>query len=297
MSNFLYRIYGIVRWVCHALGIMQWIDRSTFIIRAARWMRERIAGDTALVVNDRIEGHRIHITSDYIDLLKGQGYERGTTRVFTELVKEEMNVVDIGANIGYYTLLAARRVGPQGKVYAFEPEPRNFKLLSENLRLNGYENVVPIQKAVSNKAGTTSLFLSPRGSTSHSLLPSRDRSKRTITIETVTLDEFFAAEGNPAIQVVKMDIEGWEIEALDGMGKLIAGNSPLKMIVEFYPWGLLSRGISPRVLTDKLIELGFTLSAIDEETGQTTPFDESHLEQLAKFVDRHKSSMNLLCQK
>lgn len=297
MSNFLYRIYGVVRWLCHAIGIMHWIDRSALTIRAARWMREHIAGDTVLVVNDRISGHRIQITSDYIDLLKGQGYEKGTTRVFTELIKEGMNVVDIGANIGYYTLLAARKVRPDGKVYAFEPEPQNFKLLLGNLRLNGYENAVAIQKAVSNKAGTASLFLSPRGSTSHSLLPSRDRSKGTITIEAVTLDEFFEAEGSPAIQVIKMDIEGWEMEALDGMRKLIAHNSPLKMIVEFYPWGLSGRGISPRALTSKLIELGFTLSAIDEETGQTTPLTEYHLGQMAKFVDRHKSSMNLLCQK
>jgi FkbM family methyltransferase len=239
----------------------------------------------------------MQITSDYIDLLKGQGYEKGTTRVFTALVKEGMNVVDIGANVGYYTLLAARRTGAHGTVYAFEPEPRNFKLLSENIRLNGYENVVATQKAVSNETGTTSLFLSPRGGTSHSLLSSRDRSKGTIEVEAVALDEFFEAEGNPAIQVIKMDIEGWEMEALDGMRRVIMRNSPLKMIVEFIPRLLLSRGARPLALTDRLKELGFTISIIDDETGQTTPLAEYHRGQLDKFVTRHKSAVNLLCQK
>jgi len=297
MSNLLYKLYIAVRWLCQSVGIMHRIDRSRLVIRAARWMRERITGSAIVVVTERIDGHQIGINSDYIDLLKGQGYEKGTTRVFTELVKEGMNVVDIGANVGYYTLLAARRVGPSGKVYAFEPEPQNFKLLIENIQLNGYENVVAVQKAVSNRAGTASLFLGLRGSGSHSLLSSRDYGKETIAIETVTLDEFFEKEGSPAIQVIKMDIEGWEMEALDGMRKLIRLNSPLKMIVEFYTGGLLSRGMSPLALTSKLIELGFTISAIDEETGQATPFTESHLGELAKFVDRHKSSVNLLCQK
>ncbi|MCJ7514892.1 MAG: FkbM family methyltransferase [Dehalococcoidia bacterium] len=260
-------------------------------------MREHITGGDVVVVTEQIDGHRIQINPDYIDLLRGQGYEKGTTKLFIQLVKEGMTVVDIGANIGYYTLLAARRVGPHGRVYAFEPGPQDFKLLTGNLRLNGYNNVVAIQKAVSNKTGTAPLFLSPRGSTAHSLLSSRDNSKETIAIETVALDGFFDREGCPAIQVIKMDIEGWEMEALDGMRRTIMRNSPLKMIMEFIPWLLLSRGMRPLALTEKLMELGFTISIIDEETGQTTPLAEYHSGQPAEFITKHKSAVNLLCQK
>ena len=276
---------------------MHWIDRSPPVIIAARWMREHITRGDVVVITEPIDGHQMQINPDYIDLLKRQGYEKGTTRVFTELVKEGMNVVDIGANVGYYTLLAARRVGPHGKVYAFEPGPQDFKLLTGNLQLNGYENVIAIQKAVSNETGTASFFLSPRGSTAHSLLPSRDYSKETIAIETVTLDEFFEKARSPAIQVIKMDIEGWEIEALDGMRRTIIGNNQLTMIVEFIPWLLLSRGMSALALTDKLMELGFTISVVDEETGQTTPFAEYHFGRQAKALSKHKSAVNLLCQK
>ena len=297
MSNFLYRVYVIVRRFSRALGIMRWMDRSKFSIKAAHWMRERIAGAAVVVTRDPIDGHEMKMTPDYVDLLKGEGYEKGTTRIFTALVKEGMNIVDIGANVGYYTLLAARRVGPHGKVYAFEPEPRNFRLLMENLRLNGYENVVAIQRAVSNESGTAPLFLSPRCSGAHSLVSTRDPGNETLAVETVTLDEFFKMEGYPAIQVIKMDIEGWEMEALDGMNKLITRSRPLTLIVEFYPWGLLGRGMRPLALTSKLMELGFALSVIDEETGQATPFAEYHCGQAVEFVEKNKGSVNLLCRK
>ena len=297
MSKFLYRVYVIIRWFSRALGIMRWIDRSRFSIEAAHWMREHIAGAAVVVASDPIDGHEMKITPDYIDLLKGEGYEKGTTMVFTTLVKEGMNIVDIGANVGYYTLLAARRVGPHGKVYAFEPEPRNFRLLMENLRLNGYENVIAIQKAVSNESGTASLFLSPRCSGAHSLVSTRDRSNETTTAETVTLDDFFETEGCPTIQVIKMDIEGWEMEALDGMHKVITRNSPLTMVMEFYPWGLLGRGMRPLALTSKLMELGFAISVIDEETGQTTPFAKYHCGQAVEFVEKNRGSVNLLCER
>jgi FkbM family methyltransferase len=297
ISKCLYRVYVIIRRFSRALGIMRWIDRSKFSIKAAHWMREHIAGGAVVVARDPIDGHKIKITPDYIDLLRGEGYEKGTTMVFIALVKEGMNIVDIGANVGYYTLLAARRVGPHGKVYAFEPEPRNFGLLMENIRLNSHENVIAIQRAVSNEAGTAPLFLSPRCSGAHSLVSTRDYSNETIAVETVTLDKFFEMEGCPAIQLIKMDIEGWEIEALDGMRRLIRCNRPLTLIVEFYPWGLLGRGMRPLDLTSKLMEFGFTLSVIDEETGQATPFAEYHCGQAVEFVEKNKGSVNLLCQK
>ena len=297
MSNFLYRLYIIVRWLCQSIGIMHWIESSTLAIRAARWTREHITGGGVVVVTEKIDGHQMQINPDYIDLLRGQGYERGTTKVFTELVKEGMNVVDIGANIGYYTLLAARRVGLHCRVYAFEPEPYNFKILTENIRLNGYNNVIAIQKAVSNESGTAPLFLSPRGDGWHGLLSPKDYSKEAIAVKTVTLDEFFETEGCPAIQVVKMDIEGWEIEALDGMHRFIIRNNPLAMIVEFTPRLLLTRDMSPLALMDKLMELGFTISVIDEDSGQTAPFAEYHSGKPSEFVTKHRTSVNLLAQK
>ena len=74
-------------------------------------------------------------------------------------VKEGNNVIDIGANIGYFTLLFAKLVGPNGKVFAFEPDPTNFSILKKNIEENNYDNVILSQKAISDKTETTKLFL------------------------------------------------------------------------------------------------------------------------------------------
>ena len=96
-------------------------------------------------------------------------YERATTDLLKDLLHPGMIFVDVGANIGYFSLLAANLVGTEGTVYAFEPEPGNHELLRKNIELNSYSNIVMIQKAVSNKSGSAPLFLSALDSGSHSL--------------------------------------------------------------------------------------------------------------------------------
>ena len=85
--------------------------------------------------------------------------EKYETELFKKMVQDGMVVVDIGANIGYYTLIAAKLVGNKGIVYAFEPEPSNYELLCQNIAINGYTNVVPIEKAVSKTSGKTKLYV------------------------------------------------------------------------------------------------------------------------------------------
>lgn len=107
-------------------------------------------------------GVRMKVTNGSIahDLLVKGVYEPKTTSLFKKVIREGDIVVDVGAHIGYYTLLASRLVGDTGKVYAFEPEPRNYDLLLKNLELNNVKNVVAIKKAVSNKKGTLKFYLS-----------------------------------------------------------------------------------------------------------------------------------------
>jgi hypothetical protein len=99
-----------------------------------------------------VNGHKMYIPTGNI----GCGiapYEPETTAVFLSLITDGDVVVDLGAHVGYYTLLAARRVGPEGRVFAFEPNPDNFRLLVKNIESNLYSNVIPVQKAVSNGRG------------------------------------------------------------------------------------------------------------------------------------------------
>ncbi|MFC2002727.1 FkbM family methyltransferase, partial [Chloroflexota bacterium] len=188
-------------------------------------------------------------------------YESFETQIFEQVVKEGDTVVDLGANVGYYTLLASRIVGERGKVCTFEPDPKTYDLLLKNIELNKYSNIDPVPKAVTNKVGTAKFFLShePGANTLHQ----HKGSGRFIEVETETLDHFFQNRGE-IINFIKMDIEGGEMDALSGMDRLISQNRNLKMFVEFVPGFVKRSGHSPEKLLDKLWSYNFKVFLIDE---------------------------------
>lgn len=189
-------------------------------------------------------------------------WEKLTTEMFKKVVKEEDVVLDLGAHCGYYTLLAARLVGRKGKVYAFEPEPINYGLLIKNIELNGYDNIVPVQKAVSNITGTVRLFLDDKNTGGHTVCQP-DEKVEFIEVESVTLDEFFKDRKHP-INVIKMDIEGAEMAAFLGMERILGENQNLKMFVEFYPPYIRRSGESPEDFVRVLLkDYGFSILAMD----------------------------------
>lgn len=191
------------------------------------------------------------------------GHELLTTEIFKKEVKQGDIVLDLGANIGYYSLLASRLVGKGGRVYAFEPDPTNFRLLLKNIELNKHTNIVPTQKAVSNRAGKIKLFLDEKDTGAHTIFQPNENSKY-IEIESVTLDDFFQDKRHP-INIIKMDIEGAEMAALSGMRRLIEENRDLKMFVEFYLPGIDRTDENPEDLIRGLLAYyDFPMLAIDE---------------------------------
>ena len=110
----------------------------------------------------KVKGNKMYIDTKRnpaIALYDIGGYENAETELFESHIKEGDVVMDIGANIGYYTLVAAKLVGANGKVYAFEPESINFSFLKKSVEINNYENVICEKKAVSNENGKLKLFL------------------------------------------------------------------------------------------------------------------------------------------
>lgn len=183
-------------------------------------------------------------------------HEPSTTRLFKEVVKQGDFVVDLGANIGYFTLLAAKLMGKKGKAYAFEPEPTNFGFLTKNIKLNGYNNIVANQKAVSDRQGKVRLYINPEDTGHHTIKQYEGKSddgRRFVEVDMIPLDDFFKGERHP-IDVVKMDIEGAEMLALSGMDRVINENKNLKMFVEFYPTIIREMGSSPEEFACELLE-------------------------------------------
>ncbi len=182
-------------------------------------------------------------------------YEIEVTQLFRNLVGEGMTVVDLGANVGYYTLLASRLVGRSGQVFAFEPDPRNYAYLLRNLAASGCSNVLAVEKAVSSRTGS-GLFVPDRGG-AEGWLSDRPNGHAPMVVKTTTLDDFFSARDWPSVDVVKMDIEGGEKAALQGMREFSMRNPDMSIIMEFNPRALRRSSVSPRALAAMLRGLGY----------------------------------------
>ena len=190
-------------------------------------------------------------------------HEKATTELFRTVVKKGDVILDMGANIGYFTLLAAKLVGKKGKVYSFEPEPRNYHYLKKNIELNKYTNVFAFQKAVADKPGKVKLYICPYDTGHHTINQYGGiekyspkfiyTNKEFVEIEAVVLDDFFG-ETKRKIDVIKMDIEGAEVLALSGMDHIIKENGKLKMFIEFFPLFIREMGSSPEEFIKKLLE-------------------------------------------
>ncbi|MEK6206429.1 MAG: FkbM family methyltransferase [Chloroflexota bacterium] len=163
-------------------------------------------------------------------------YESDVTWVYPYLLRPGDRVVDGGAHIGYLTLLASRCVGPSGEVHAFEPVPRTFAALEENVRLNGAANVRLNRVALAARAGEIELEvpidpdgegLLAWGATSVHL--GRGSIERA---PAQTLDEYARAHRLERIALLKLDLEGAELEALRGMDELLRGSRIAYIVCE-----------------------------------------------------------------
>jgi len=167
--------------------------------------------------------------------------EREETRLIQHILHSGMTVIDIGANIGYYALIEAHAVGPGGRVYAIEPEPRNYSLLARNVALNRYDYVSTFQIGISDETGFAKLHVSQYSNLHNLVSPiKQDRNLPTIDVQLRRLDAFIQEEGiKPAfVDLVRMDIEGWEAKALLGMQDLLRASPHLKLFIEFHPWAI-----------------------------------------------------------
>lgn len=155
-----------------------------------------------------------------------------TKRVRKELSKGDV-VVDVGANIGYYALIEAKSVSETGKVYAVEPERSNFELLEKNIELNSYSNVECYNVAIGNVNGKSKFYISDEGRNWHSMNENSPAAihGKCIEVRTFTLDEFL--KDKRPVDVIRMDIEGYESTVIEGMKKTLADRE-VKLFVELH---------------------------------------------------------------
>jgi FkbM family methyltransferase len=228
-------------------------------------------------------------------LLYGK-WEPYTSKLFINEVTKARTVVDVGANIGYYTLLGSSSLGDKGEVYSFEPDERNFDLLLKNIKLNHFNNILPVRRAVSNVTGKSLLFLN-KYSGWHSLFNAHGDSVSSVVVDTVTLDDYFI-NNDIVIDVVKIDVEGAEIPVLQGMRQQIEKNESIKIFIEFSPDCINKSGFSTEDFWEQLMLLGFSHIYLIDEIDQNI-YEVDHTNAMDYYSKKFKSigSYNLLCSK
>lgn len=212
-------------------------------------------------------------------------WEKETTLFLEKNIRRGQKVVDIGAHIGYYTVLFSDLVGNEGHVYAFEPDPINFKLLRRNAEPS---NTTIENKAVSNVDGYTELFLNSEGNKGdHRIFPMVGR--KSIKIKTIKIDTYFA---DNRIDFIKCDTQGAEPLVLKGAEQTLKRCKPV-VIIECCPlWKQAKQGIEKSF--DPLLDAGYSLYEI-KRTGKLTLKKPN---ELFKMINENKSELNeenLLC--
>ena len=269
------------------------ISRFRFVRKLQRFANSNLKPDWV-----EIEGRKMYLDDGDALFLSINGIHEN---IITNLIKKEIHsgdiVVDIGAHIGYYTLQFANLVGPTGKVYAFEPEPKNFELLKKNVQINKYDNVVLIQKIVSDKDGIVEFFISKYDSIGNKLFKSNGEhgtKEHAIKMESITLDEYFK-DSKEKIDFIKMDIQGGEGKATLGMKNFLKKNNP-KIIQEWWPDGIKQNHMNSEDHLKFLQQIGYHFYEIDAaEKKSVLPITIEQL--LEKYPDSIIEDINLFCKK
>jgi FkbM family methyltransferase len=229
--------------------------------------------------NDRYIGQRIAL----------EKYEPYETQLILRQTKTGDVVVDVGANIGYYTILLADKVGKCGKVYAFEPDKTNFEILVKNIKENKLENVVAVNAAVGSKNGKVDLYKSKENFGDHKVYdqnPPVDKSTsslknggslKTKTVKIVKLDDFIKG----LVNLMKIDTQGWEPEVVKGAKNLISKNKPI-IFMEYSPVSYKLAELNGKEMMKNLRDIYKKIWWIDEWVYVYKNLDQKRIDKICK---------------
>lgn len=191
-------------------------------------------------------------------LLRTNAYEPALLATIKRRLRRGDTFVDVGANEGYFSVIAARTVAPGGRVLAIEPQRRVQSVIRRNLELNDCRNVTVIRAAISDCTGVAQLHLTPSMNNSGSSLmrPTRYALRRE-SVPLVTLEEVWCQAGLTRCALMKIDIEGWEYEAVLGSQSLFRNGLVDAIALELHPHLLASRGLDGGHIVHFLNECGY----------------------------------------
>jgi FkbM family methyltransferase len=208
-------------------------------------------------VGNKVYGHAFAIYFLCYRTFKAYA-DRAERQLLKRALREGAVVVDAGANIGIYSQFLSRCVGPTGVVHSFEPSPENFKRLQAVTR--NLANVRLSQAAVGEHSGRSKLYVSDKLNVDHRTYPTEGDSRRSVPVDIVTLDDYF--KPGERVDLIKMDIQGYELHALHGANRVLADNPDVKLLLEFWPYGLKQAGANSLEVLDTLRTKNLAVSQV-----------------------------------
>ena len=184
--------------------------------------------------------------------------DRAERKLLRSILSAGAVVVDAGANIGVYSQFLSRTVGPIGVVHSFEPAPANFRRLQSATR--NLANVRLSQAAVGESSGRSKLYISDQLNVDHRTYATERDSRPAVQIDIIALDDYF--KPGERVDLIKMDIQGYELHALRGTNRVLTDNPAAKLLLEFWPYGLEQAGATWLELIDTLRNKNLSVSQI-----------------------------------
>jgi FkbM family methyltransferase len=243
------------------------------------------SGDVLYVDLANRVGRTIWLRGDYINEI-----------VISDLIQANLKIgdvfLDVGANVGFFSLMAARKVGESGEVHAFEPLPKLASLLRRTIATNRLENSYVVEAAVGTQSGTAQMAVMKDSAVSH-LLGGLDEietipgGREAVLVETISLDEYRELRIRKPLRLIKMDIEGAELEAIDGARRLLSDPNGPDVICEVYSGYLARFGHEPNDIFQRFNSMGYT--ALDPETGHDMGLQDLSVHRQNVFFKKLKS--------
>lgn len=218
----------------------------------------RVLGSSLMYVDTRDHVHGPHLMMDGF-------WESWITVAMMRALRPGMVAVDVGANLGYYTIVMGRSVGPTGRVIACEPNRRLVEIVKQSLLLCGLTEITTIEsRAAHSASNNVAKFYIPDGRPMNAAIVPHDSKfggGTTLEVETVRLDEVLP----PKVDFVKIDTEGAEAHVWNGLGRTLEANPDIRVFMEFNP--KRTQHYDPRTLLGQMETQGFKLGIIDYEGG------------------------------
>jgi FkbM family methyltransferase len=248
-------------------AMIRGLARSAFLGDATAVCR--VLGRYRLFVDTRDVGLSVHLLTDGF-------WEMPHTEALMQLVKPGMVAADLGANLGYFTVLLSELVGADGRVHAFEPNPALAALLTSSVEINGFASRTTVHACALGESDQTGALRVPPGQPKNAWMVAPER-RREDDVE-VPVRSLDSLPELAEVDFLKIDVEGAERDIWRGMSALIASGRPLTIVLEFRP----VRYSSPAEFLDEILAAGFSLATIDDAAGIVSVAREHVLSQPPK---------------